>query len=169
MSKEQESKAWKAAPEVKELADRLIKVVNEHQHLNFCNVVYLFNRVVDKVRGAEALATASKVTGRNAYFLIAGVDSSEFIEPEACFVISVWEEGWEQLTDKQREALIDHELCHCKVIEDDDGTGRLFIKPHDIEEFHSIAKRHGDWRPDITSFVRDVQAGQGRLRLEDAG
>jgi len=169
MASEKDKKAWRAAPEVKEVADRLIKTIAEHNHLAFCNVVYLFNKEVEKVRGAEALATASKLTGRNAYFLWSSADELEFIEPESCFVVSVWEEGWNNLTLRQQEALVDHELCHCKVVENEDGTGKLYIKPHDIEEFNTVVSRHGHWRPDIASFIRDAEAGQKRMDFDAKG
>lgn len=170
MSKSEQKEAYRGAPEVQEIADNLIKTIPEHNHLAFCKVVYLFNQKVQKVRGAEALATASKVTGRTAFFLWEGVDTAEFVEPTATFVISVWESGWHELSDSQKIALVDHELCHCKIIDDgDEGSERLVIKPHDIEEFHSVVYRHGQWRPDIASFVRDAQAGQKRLKLDETG
>lgn len=170
MSKKKETQdpGWKAAPDVREIAERLILTTPEHQHLAFCKVVYLFNRKVEKVRGAEAFATASKVTGRNAHFLVEGIDNADYVDPESCFVVSVWESAWNELSDPQREALVDHKLCHCKVEEDEDGNGRLYINPHDIEEFHSIVQRHGTWRPDLASFVRDAQVGQKRLDMESA-
>ena len=62
--------------------------------------------------------------------------------------------------------MVDHELCHAwaevKQKKDDsdsdeeletDNPVRLGVKPHDLEEFSCIVRRHGLWRDDIQDFV----------------
>lgn len=59
----------------------------------------------------------------------------------ADFTITVFEPNIEGFTPEQVEALIFHELLHVGV-EDD----RLFIRPHDIEDFSAVLKKYGvDW------------------------
>lgn len=45
-----------------------------------------------------------------------------------------------------REPMLDHLLSHCGAFRTDDGDLKLFIRPHDVEEFTSVTKRHGQWR-----------------------
>jgi len=79
------------------------------------------------------------------------------------FVIMLRHEFFEnpEVTDAQRLALIDHELCHAEVALEDndepkvDTKGRTVyrIRKHDIEEFSSVVARHGIWRRDIEDFA----------------
>jgi len=57
------------------------------------------------------------------------------------FVIFYYEEGWEQLRNKNRKILVDHELCHCGI------DGEPFIVDHDIQEFESIVSKYNLKRP----------------------
>jgi hypothetical protein len=68
---------------------------------------------------------------------------------EVDFVITVNEEVWYQLSREERMALVDHELAHCFVDEDEDGNPKYTLIGHDIEEFWSIIRRHGPWREAI--------------------
>ena len=64
------------------------------------------------------------------------------------------------VTEAQRAALIDHELCHaCLKYEDNgepavDERGRKCyqLRRHDLEEFVCIAERHGMWKRDLEAF-----------------
>jgi hypothetical protein len=80
------------------------------------------------------------------------------------FVIMLRHEFFEsaEVTDAQRLALIDHELCHAEVALEDGGDepkvdtkGRTVyrIRKHDLEEFSSVVARHGIWRRDIEDFA----------------
>lgn len=95
------------------------------------------------------------------------------------FVILLNEAFWtdESVDDAQREALLDHELCHCGVKYGDDGEpvederGRVVyrVRKHDLEEFSEIASRHGTWKKNIEDFWRALQRGrQQRLPLDQA-
>lgn len=88
----------------------------------------------------------------------------DFSNPADFFLISIWYEGWVNMTPEQRRALIDHELCHC-IVEEDEETGntKLGMRGHDIEEFNEIVSRHGFWRPEVQTFVEEAQAGQNSL------
>ena len=79
------------------------------------------------------------------------------------FVILLQQEFWtsEAVTDAQRRALLDHELCHAAVALDDEGEpkvderGRTVyrLRKHDIEEFSQIVERHGTWKRDLEQFA----------------
>lgn len=147
--------------DVTEIAERLI--ADYHRHLLGVRIEYLFRTEAEKQGGAVVLGSARKIGGLNA-FLARATDDEEFVlssakgEPgEPFFAISLWKTGWEKLDERQKIALLDHELCHCFVSEGVDGkanTVELSINPHDVEEFRDVVHRHGLWRPDVESFVR---------------
>lgn len=79
------------------------------------------------------------------------------------FVILLNKGFWQDfdVTDAQRRALLDHELCHAAVaydqlgepIEDERGRKVYRIRKHDIEEFAVIVERHGCYKRDLETFA----------------
>jgi len=77
---------------------------------------------------------------------------------------------WNDASPEQRRALLDHELTHIEIAENDDGSIKtddlsrpiLRLRPHDYEFgwFASIAQRHGE------SSQERIQAAQ---MMEDSG
>jgi hypothetical protein len=67
------------------------------------------------------------------------------------FIITINAEAFwsENLTDVERKAILDHELCHCGYDEEEEA---YYVKPHDVEEFNEIIQRYGTWTPDLESF-----------------
>lgn len=58
------------------------------------------------------------------------------------FFITLYEPNIQELSDEQLEILILHELYHVGI----DMTGiqpKLFVRPHDVEEFDAIVKEFG--------------------------
>jgi predicted CopG family antitoxin len=93
------------------------------------------------------------------------------------FVIILRREWWQHrdVTDAQRRALLDHELCHATVrldsrtgepIEDERGRKVYRTRKHDIEEFSEVVRRHGTYKRDLEVFAADLLAGQQRSLLE---
>lgn len=84
--------------------------------------------------------------------------------------------AWDGLTTSQREALIDHELCHAAIVLDDDGQpkkddrGRLVcrIKKHDMEEFRAVVERHGLWTADLEQIAQAAMNDANRPLLKDS-
>lgn len=81
------------------------------------------------------------------------------------FVIELNHEAWNtaEFTEAQCFALIDHELCHCSVSTDPEGTRKTDkrtgrpawrIRKHDVEEFQEVVARHGTWKRDVEDMVR---------------
>jgi hypothetical protein len=70
---------------------------------------------------------------------------------------------WQSLdvTDEQRTALLDHELCHATVkidktgepMVDERGRKVFRIRKHDLEEFAAIVERHGLYKRDLEQFA----------------
>jgi hypothetical protein len=73
--------------------------------------------------------------------------------------ITIDARAYENMTDEQRNALLDHELTHLQVLYDDDhlmktddiGRPKLKMKKHDYQFgwFRVIAERHGRASPEV--------------------
>lgn len=75
---------------------------------------------------------------------------------DALFVIwlaadHVRENHW---TDREIEAALFHELCHCDVTEEGDPV----LAPHDWEGFSRELLHYGPWRSDLLQLVDRVKA-----------
>lgn len=141
------------APEVAEIAERLIE--RHHTHLLGLDIEYVF-RSGTPARGSKAvLGRARKVQGLAAYLS----RTSE----EPFFLIEITEHTWGDLTQAQKEALVDHELCHFGVTEE----GNLHIIPHDLDEFTIIVERHGLWNPDVRRMASAVTSSEGDKNEQD--
>ena len=90
------------------------------------------------------LGTAEVIKGRFAFYAMSEDEIEKqlnsFGDPYQMFWIELSGEHWYDLSDEQKAALIDHELCHCKI---EDGEWTLV--EHDIEDFNEIVDRHGGW------------------------
>lgn len=81
-------------------------------------------------------------------------------EPDWLIILS--EDWWEENRDPlKREALVFHEALHCGQQRDKWGMPRfnaatgmpvIGIMPHDVEEFHAVARRYGAWTEDLVEF-----------------
>lgn len=144
---------FRPAPAVAKIADPLIK--RHHDHLVGVRIDYLFRDKAQVSKGRPIWGVARKITGMAAYLGAKEHDETR----EGCdpfFVIEVAEDVWGGLTDKQRTALVDHELAHCAVTVDDEGVLKLSIRGHDLEEFKAIVQRHGLWAPDLQEWQRAI-------------
>jgi len=80
------------------------------------------------------------------------------------FVILLRRSFWlaDEVTDAQRRALLDHELCHAAVrldahgdpAKDDRGRVIYRTRKHDIEEFTEVVTRHGTYKADLEAFAK---------------
>lgn len=95
------------------------------------------------------------------------------------FVILLNYTFWQStdVEDQQRDALLDHELCHAAVALDEDGEikqdegGRTVyrIRKHDVEEFNAIVKRHGLWTHQLQAIAKNIIDKQERPLLRAMG
>ena len=61
------------------------------------------------------------------------------------FTVTVFTENAWGFTDEQLRILVLHELLHVGI-ERDGNDERLYVRPHDFEDFDVIAERHGiEW------------------------
>ena len=69
------------------------------------------------------------------------------------FVIEYGSLYWNQMDDKTKRALVDHELCHCGC--DVDG---YYLVNHSVEDFSEIIDRWGFWKKDVQEFADTVES-----------
>jgi hypothetical protein len=143
------------APEVEEIARRI--AAQHHPHVLRHRLECCFRSKAQKRLRREVWATASVVRGREA-FLATPKEVRDRIRGELgedwpldFFLITVALDVWESLEPDQREALIDHELCH--FTETDDEPPMPSLVGHDLEEFAVIVERHGLWEPSMRPFA----------------
>lgn len=147
---------FRPANVVREMAQPLINAY--HRHLEGVRIEYVFSSTTPKKGGKEVWGTARLITNLNAY-LAGEEDDGDGNAP--FFVMTISELVWVVLEPAQKQALVDHELAH--MFRDDDG---LKLLPHDLEEFHAVYARHGNWKDDVTVFEKLVEqrlAGQQAL------
>jgi hypothetical protein len=80
------------------------------------------------------------------------------------FIVILNREAWDEFSDAQRLALLDHELSHATVARDQDGQPKLDergravfrLRKHDIEEFRDVVARHGCYKEDLREFAEAV-------------
>jgi predicted metallopeptidase len=142
------------APEVETLSKDII--TKYHEHLKDTRIEYVFTDKVPKQGNKEIWAYVRKISSLNAYLASEAVDQNN-VQTTPFFVMVVTEPIWKELSNAKREALIDHELLHCGVEIDDEGTAKLKLLPHDLEEFTAIVQRHGLWREDVKRFVETAK------------
>ena len=68
------------------------------------------------------------------------------------FIIWLADDAYSDLDENQRKALIDHQLCHCTMMDDVPGT-----RGHDVEEFQSVIDRHGPWNSSLLSIANSIR------------
>lgn len=73
------------------------------------------------------------------------------------FLITLCYNWWEQATDKQRAALVDHELCHCGVDDGPDDSLVPMSVPHEFEGFLDELRRHGAWDQRLKQVEHQLQ------------
>jgi hypothetical protein len=156
---------WRAH-EVEKIVQDLIPQHHEHLCRSDVTIRCVFRDTVAKSRGRIVLGKARKVSGLAAHLvgLVRKDDLGD--DPADFFVIEVPAEPWSRLTHPQREALVDHELCHfwVSIPEEPDEDRRLVVLGHDLEEFTAIVERHGLWKPDLKSFAK---AASAQLSIDD--
>lgn len=130
---------WKANQDVREIVKKII--TNHHPML----VVYedqiglIFREKASKAGGQVVLGRTKKAT------VLLGVLG----DVDYKFIIELASDEWHELNTMQREALLDHHLCACRVEEDEkSGNVKFFIAAPDFVGYRGEIERHGIWRPD---------------------
>lgn len=143
--------AYEKAHAPKAIAQILIPVL--HPGLKGRLIAYLWREELQGKPGRLTLGKAKLATGLIKHF------------SKMDFVIEFnWTE-WQNITERQKVALVDHELMHCAL---DLESGKSIIVPHDVEEFGAIVDRWGLWKRDLEQFGESVKKAT-QLSFEMAG
>lgn len=124
-----------------------------HSDLEDAKIGFVFRSEASSSGGFSVLGHASKVSGQ----LRALLDFD--------FIIWLAKDVYERMDENYRMALIDHELCHCTII---DGEAKMVH--HDVEEFKAVIGRWGLWDATLLSaapaFKKAMQLELGLQMLE---
>ena len=105
------------APAVRAAALALIDTMEDHYHLADAKIAYLFRSEATKAKGKEVAGSASKCS-----------DKDRFLH-EHDLIVEVAQDKWAVMTEEQRIALVDHELCHFQKADPVDGRPTWAIFP----------------------------------------
>ena len=134
-------------PSIWPIGDQLNSIISQvlqyHPHLERKSIIFLFKKNM-KYGGTAQICSKQIKAILDVY------------DANADFIICLNWQNWIQLSSKQKEALLDHELEHCKYDEND----RPIMIEHDLEEFTSIVERHGLW----TSGLQRMEQTMRRRR-----
>ncbi|RYG37369.1 hypothetical protein EON81_06920 [bacterium] len=145
---------WREAPDLMEMAGPII--AENHPHLIGYPLKIVWRSKAKKAgHGKVAAGTATITSGIWASLVM--TDAEKAMEGQDAgykfFLIEIAEDIWESLSEKQRTALIDHELMHCGVVEDEEtGEVKMVVLPHDRELFYAEIERHGLWDPALVKL-----------------
>lgn len=134
-----------ASKDVVNLAQELIAAY--HEELLDARIGLLFRSEAPTANGKARLGAASKVSDR----------WKPLLQQELDFIIWLAWDRWKGMSPQQRRALLDHELCHCRMVK-----GESKLRGHDVEEFTEIIERHGLWKGDLEEMAAAIQ---GQLTL----
>lgn len=153
--------------EVYETVNRMMEKFHTELHGAEVTVQCLFARNDDDEQPA-----VKSPGGVPAYAVIRRVPLKQRVAGFRDAEITIDERKWENLTEAQREALIDHELEHLELVYEGDGPGtpvelddwgrpKLKLRQHDwdLAGFESIARRH----PDAAMEVLQARAVEQRF------
>lgn len=150
------------APELAEVGTRLIASAEHYlNHLRPSQVKigYYWKAKGGKKGGRATLGKTSKLAGFTDY--LSDHEFTVFISADNCLAAN--------LTERQMDALVYHELSHIQYVTTDEDMleGGLKIVGHDLEEFHAVLRLYGDWEPALTE-AKDILQGRMDLRADDA-
>ena len=135
---------YSAAESVQSVAQSLLPTY--HPELATARISYLFIDRVPKKGGRELLGKAVKVSGR--WESLTELD----------FILEVPLPKWNEMSNEQRTALVDHLLERCSGEEDEEtGEYKWSLREPEVMEFASILGRHGIWNPSLNGFVQVAQ------------
>jgi len=133
-------KLYSTAESVEAIAQQAIPMF--HPHLATARISYIYVDTAAMKNGRPILGKVRKVAGILEYML------------EKDFILEVPVDQWNELSDTQRHALVDHLLERCYGEENEEsGDMKWSTREPDVQEFSTILRRHGAWNDDLAGFV----------------
>lgn len=78
-------------------------------------------------------------------------------------VVWVNANAWMHMGERQRQAVVAHELCHAS----EDDNGRLVAAKHDVEEFGWVVGKYGAWHGGLERFGEQLSLSDATSRSRD--
>lgn len=166
---------FKPAPEVREWVQNQIlsddgHLYNEdHLHLLEADLHFLWTSVGATKQGMTILGTAEMPMFRGSAWQAARQEFQmrEWFGRVPEFLITLQAGYCLQCTDLEFAMLVEHELYHCAHAFDEygapkfkrDGSPKMTIRGHDIEEFVGVVRRYGVTSPAMQELVERVKNG----------
>ena len=75
---------------------------------------------------------------------------------DADYILTLSGLAWDDLSKKQKQALVDHELCHMVRLKKKSGT-QWKLRHHEVEEFKDIVKRYGLWQNSLVEMFNTMK------------
>lgn len=125
-----------------------------------------FSELAD-IRIGFALQVGKKPEGKGGMHVFArAVKAPTLWRDLGDFEVVVWANqlAWEHLTERQREALIAHELNH---VGGRNEQGNVVMLEHDIEEFAWVVREYGQWHSGLEFFAEQLGLGLTRQQRGD--
>lgn len=84
------------------------------------------------------------------------------------YIIEVSGQIWEIADDKQKDILIEHELEHLLLSENDEGVIKMQMTGHDLEDFIKIIKKYGiDWTEQRSAIQARLEELEEERKLKE--
>lgn len=134
---------WPAGADLVMMAKELI--IARHPVAKDAAIAYLLKKKHGEQNGKIVLGSCAKQSPKNK--MLHGWD----------FIIEIAWDMWALCDDRQREALLLHELCHI-----DKEDERWKIQPHSVEEHIEVVEAYGLWKPDLQAFAQVVNEAEAQ-------
>lgn len=140
--------------EVYAVMDQLI--ASHHEHLVDSEADIALIWLLKPSHSAGKLALGKTVKATDVQNALIGLTSKKLSGYQ--FVIFLDASAWEKFVPDQREALMDHLLCHAfaeleEQNQQGNGGWKFKLRKHDIEEFSEVVQRHGLYLKDLQDFM----------------
>ena len=146
MAEEANTKLWVAGEDVYETLRELI--ARHHPHLADIDdkIAVLFKEKRSKSGDVEVTGKTTKASPQLSILTKEGL----------IFVITLAADYWQEISDAQRIALLDHHLYSCRAEEKDGGMMRYYVSPPDIGFYKEELEHHGCWRTSGASLSMET-------------
>jgi len=142
------------AERVEEIAASILPTY--HSELATARMQYIFVDKAGQKNGRPILGKAKRVSGAWEFLL------------EKDFIIEVAADCWNDASEPQRAALVDHLLESCTGVEDEEtGDMKWSMRTPDVQEFTSILHRHGAWTEALQGMVEVAQRLNVEARVQE--
>lgn len=138
--------AYLEAPDVEAVARELIDGCEELHWLSGPDgprIAYLA-KLKGQVKADDRHTLGKALKASEPWGMLAGLDA----------VLWVHRGSWRDMKAEVRRALLHHELMH---LDQDEESGELLIRGHDLEEFAGTVRRFGAWEPAIAHLAEQLK------------